>query len=274
MFSPNNRITSFDYEGQTLKTFSHVESFLGGQIGGFQNRTEPTTLPQQGPSKQTLEPSVTGTSVVAIKYKDGVMMAADTLASYGSLARFRDLERISKVGKYTILGASGDISDLQYLNSHLDELITGYDIVDDGSALSPESLHSYITRLLYARRNKFDPLWNMCVVAGFRNGKSFLGWSDLRGSSYTDDTVATGYGNYIARPLLRSAFRPDLSRDEALNILETCMKVLFFRDARSLNRIQVATITEQGANISAPYELATDWSVGEIYYSGWNVKNS
>ena len=32
----------------------------------------------------------TGTSILAVKYNGGIMMAADTLGSYGSLARFRD----------------------------------------------------------------------------------------------------------------------------------------------------------------------------------------
>ena len=33
----------------------------------------------EDPKQHTLSPVVTGTSVLAIKYKDGVMMAADTL---------------------------------------------------------------------------------------------------------------------------------------------------------------------------------------------------
>lgn len=36
------------------------------------------------------------------------------LASYGSLARFRDLERMAALGETTLLASSGDISDLQF----------------------------------------------------------------------------------------------------------------------------------------------------------------
>jgi 20S proteasome subunit beta 7 len=70
---------------------------------------------------------------LGIKYKDGVMIAADTLgknsfhfteklASYGSLARFADIQRVVPVGKFSILGASGDFSDFQYILKLLDEL--------------------------------------------------------------------------------------------------------------------------------------------------------
>jgi 20S proteasome subunit beta 7 len=50
---------------------------------------------------------VTGSSVLAVKYDKGVMIAADTLASYGSLARYKDVRRIIPVGDRTIIGASG-----------------------------------------------------------------------------------------------------------------------------------------------------------------------
>lgn len=65
---------------------------------------------------------MTGTSVIAIKYVDGVMLAADTLGSYGSLTRFTDLERLYKTGENTIVGAGGEYSDFQYIKELLEEL--------------------------------------------------------------------------------------------------------------------------------------------------------
>jgi 20S proteasome subunit beta 7 len=43
---------------------------------------------QSGPKQHTQSPIVTGTSVIAIKYKDGVVIAADNL---GALARLPHL---------------------------------------------------------------------------------------------------------------------------------------------------------------------------------------
>ena len=42
------------------------------------------------------DPAPSGTSILAIKYDGGIMMAADTLGSYGSLARFRDERKYKK----------------------------------------------------------------------------------------------------------------------------------------------------------------------------------
>jgi hypothetical protein len=75
------------------------------------------------PHKATTSPIVTGSSVLAIKYRDGVMMCADTLGSYGSMAKFTDLCRLRAVGQFTLLGASGEYSDFQYIMDLLDELV-------------------------------------------------------------------------------------------------------------------------------------------------------
>jgi 20S proteasome alpha/beta subunit len=68
----------------------------------------------------------------------------------------------------------------------------------------------------------------------------FLSYVDLLGTTYSASTLATGYGAYIAQPLLRKAVEGKenvLTEDEARKILEDCMRVLFYRDARSLNKV-------------------------------------
>lgn len=227
---------------------------------------QPIFETQQEPIKHTLQPTITGTSILGIKYKDGVMLCGDTLVSYGSLAKFRTVERIKKLNKNTMIGGTGDYSDFQFVVKELGELITRDEIIDDGSTLSPKAIHSFLTRRLYQRRNKMNPLWGQFVIAGF-HGKPILGLSDLRGTSYEDETIATGFGAHLARPLLRKGFKQDLSKEEAKQLLETSMRVLFYRDARSYNRIQLATVTADGVEISSPYELQTDWSFGNIVYS-------
>lgn len=42
-------------------------------------------------------PITTGSSVIGLKFDGGVIIAADTLVSYGSMARFRNIDRVFKV---------------------------------------------------------------------------------------------------------------------------------------------------------------------------------
>merc|ERR1712032_395206 len=66
----------------------------GPDVQGFHNF--PNKPAFNGPRTVTQSPVTTGSSVLAMKYEGGVLMAADTLGSYGSMARFPDLNRIMK----------------------------------------------------------------------------------------------------------------------------------------------------------------------------------
>ena len=90
---------------------------------------------------------------------------------------------------------------------------------------------------------------------------SFLGMTDIYGSTYESDVLATGYGLHLAIPLLRKHARLDMSRAEAQALLEDCMKVLFYRDTRTLNSFQVATITKDGSTVSEPFSVKTNWEL-------------
>ncbi|KDD77122.1 proteasome subunit protein [Helicosporidium sp. ATCC 50920] len=204
-------------------------------------------------------PYVTGTSVLGVTYKDGVMMASDMLASYGSTKRYKSFSRMARVNDFTVLGASGELSDFQYITRLLEELSDEEYCVDDGHKLQPKEVFAYLKSVMYNRRNKFDPLWNSLIVGGVYEGKPFLGTVGMIGTSYTDEHVATGFGNHLARPLMRERHRPDMSESEARELLHDCLRVLYYRDKNSINKFQLANITAAGVSISEPFALDTTW---------------
>ncbi|XP_038624603.1 proteasome subunit beta type-4 [Tachyglossus aculeatus] len=218
------------------------------------------------PLSRTQSPMVTGTSVLGLKFDGGVMIAADMLGSYGSLARFRNISRLMRVNETTVLGASGDYADFQYLKQVIDQMVIDEELLGDGHSYSPKALHSWLTRAMYSRRSKMNPLWNTVVIGGFADGQSFLGYVDMLGVAYEAPSLATGYGAYLAQPLLREALekQPVLSRAEARELLERCMRVLYYRDARSYNRFEIATVTEKGVEVEGPLSSETNWDIAHL----------
>jgi len=165
---------------------------------------------------------------------------------------------MKKVGDHTLIGASGDISDFQAVMSMVEEMQTLDMARDDGCCMTPRDFHQYLGRVMYNRRNKFDPLWNELVVAGFRDGKPFLGMVDLIGTMFEDDVIATAFGTHVCLPLLRKA-GSDLSKEEATKVMEDCLRVLFYRNTKSSTRIQISTVTAAGVEVGEPYEVSTYW---------------
>jgi 20S proteasome subunit beta 7 len=216
------------------------------------------------PTTRTSQPIVTGTTVIGMKYKDGVMLAADTLASYGSMARYNDMKRIQKVGKNTLIGASGEMSDFQSIMNILEGMDREDMNQDDGYTRTPNEVHGYLRSVMYQRRNKGNPLWNQLLVAGYRDEKSFLGYVDLIGTAYEENFIATGFGAYLAIPIIRERWSAEMDEGEARTLLEDCLRVMFYRDCRASNRIQIAKATQEGTMISEPYILATDWETANF----------
>ncbi|XP_052263874.1 proteasome subunit beta type-4-like isoform X2 [Dreissena polymorpha] len=230
-------------------------NFPGGKIAGHNE-----------PVKRTMYPIVTGTSVLGLKFKDGVVLAADKLGSYGSMAKFRDLTRLLKVNDQTVVGAGGDYADYQFLTEIIEQRVIEEECLNDGFGYTPNSLFSWLTRVMYNRRSNINPLWNTYVVAGWQKGEGFLGYVDKIGTAYQAPTIATGYGAYIAQPLLREALEknPNMTAEQAAEQLDRCLKVLYYRDARSLNKYDLAIITKDGVEIRSSIVSKTNWEIAHM----------
>jgi 20S proteasome subunit beta 7 len=227
-----------------------------------------------GPKTHTMYPTVTGSSVIGLKYDSGVLLAADTLGSYGSMAKLRNVSRVRKLNNQVAVGFSGDVADAEFLTKVLNGMVTDDAVADDGTSLTPKGVYSWITRVYYNRRSKFEPLWNQAVVAGFDQATDtpFLGCVNLLGYSWEDNIIATAFGNHLSLPILRSfvdekkGALPNLA--EAQQLIEQCMKVLYARDARSWNKYEVVKIDKSGVVISEPQTIKIDWKVVADYSEG------
>lgn len=63
------------------------------------------------------------------------------------------------------------MSDFQYMQNFLDELMVDEFTAGDEHDLGPAEIHEYLSRVMYARRSKMNPLWNSLLVGGAKDGK-------------------------------------------------------------------------------------------------------
>ncbi|XP_014672304.1 PREDICTED: proteasome subunit beta type-4-like [Priapulus caudatus] len=254
---------------QTFGDFSLWQN--GPQPGNIYNFPGQSTSSGNDTRQRTVQPMTTGTSVLGVKFDGGVMLAADMLGSYGSTARFRGISRVMKVNASTVLTASGDYADFQYLKSIMEQKVIEENCLDDGFKYTPQSIFSWMTRVLYQRRSHQDPLWNTYIVGGLNDSKPFLGYIDKLGTAYEANAIASGFGQYIALPILRELVeqKPLLTQQEAREAIVKCMRILFYRDARSFNKFEIVTVTKDGVVIEPPQSAETNWNVAH-FVKGFN----
>ena len=139
---------------------------------------------------------------------------------------------------------------MQYLDRLLKSLDTQEAYSSAGHSLNAQNLHTYLAKVFYKRRSDFNPLWNQVLVAGLdAESRPFLASADLLGTTFSAPSLATGFGAHLAQPLLRKV-APDeeaaaqLTKEQALEAVKESMKVLFYRDARSLDKYSIAVVTK------------------------------
>lgn len=206
----------------------------------------------------------TGTSIVGVKYDKGVIIAGDMLVSYGNLARYHNVDRVFKINENIILGVSGDYADFQFIKQLIDEMILSHYSMEDKITMKPKDLYTWLTRVLYNRRSKFNPLWLEMVVGGMQYDEPFLGHVNVRGRAYTNDVVASGFGTHLALPIMREySEKGVLNEAKAQELIKKSMEVLFYRDCRGYPRYSQANMNDQGCTITK-HDVDQNWDLAHL----------
>ena len=200
----------------------------------------------ESPMQHSLGAINVGTSVMALKFNGGVIIAADTAISYGGMKRIKDARRIVKLSDECAYACSGEMADFQHLQKELAKKQEADEIEQDGATfLKPKDYYNWISRMNYNRRMKMNPLWCSTVVGGVRKdtGEVFLGMTDLYGTRVEHDFLLTGLSAHYCQVLMQNGWRADISEQEAKKLLSDCMRVMFYRDKKAADTIQFAVIT-------------------------------
>uniref|UniRef100_A0A0N5AW27 Proteasome subunit beta n=1 Tax=Syphacia muris TaxID=451379 RepID=A0A0N5AW27_9BILA len=222
--------------------------------------------------ERTLNPTCTGTTVVALAYDGGVAVMADRLVSYGKMARYKHVSRQYRVNNDVVVAFSGDHADFQWLQNVIERQTCQLRAYDPLSNLSPQMLHAYLTSLLYFRRSRLNPVWNTLIVAGMQmeNGekKPFIGVITPRGVAYRTNSVATGIGAMLLNQVIETEVGNlktvnDLTKNEAVSILKKAFELTIYHDCVADNEFEITTVDKDGVTLGKPETLTGNWDIAE-----------
>jgi len=154
------------------------------------------------------------------------------------------------------------MSDFQCIVEYFKEKDLADSIQEDGYKFhTAKDYATYLSEWTYVRRRKIDPLFNVSIVGGVDNkGMKYLGYIDQYGTLLEGDFLVAGLAHYFCKVLLQSFSKPDMTEERAREVLEMCMRVLVYRDARASERIQICTVTKEGVKIEAPKNIKSMWT--------------
>jgi proteasome beta subunit len=161
------------------------------------------------------------TTVLAIKYQDGALIAGDRRATEGFQIADRRIEKVFKIDEYSamaIAGAAGPCIEMAKLFQteleHYEKL--------EGMPLSAEGKANKLGQMVKANLPMvFQGLVVMPLYVGFdqKRGEGRIFKYDITGGRYEEsDYHAIGSGGKDARNTMREHFKKNLSQPEALKL--------------------------------------------------------
>jgi proteasome beta subunit len=180
----------------------------------------PHLLPGAAPTLDVVD-APHGTTVLALRYRDGVIMAGDRQATAGYQVASRRIEKIFKADEYSGVGIAGAAGPAMEMAKLFQTELEHYEKVE-GDNLSLDGKANKLGQMI--RMNLPAALQGLAVVpifAGFdeKTGVGRLFKYDITGGRYEETNYdAQGSGSKDARDSLKKLWRKDMVRDDALRV--------------------------------------------------------
>jgi proteasome beta subunit len=161
------------------------------------------------------------TTVVALRYADGVIMAGDRRATMGNIIAHRSMEKVFAADRFSAVAIAGSAGMAVEMVRLFQVQLEHYEKVE-GTALSLEGKANQLAQMV--RQNLPLAMQGLVVVPLFAGYDTTRGIGriysyDATGGHYEEtDFQGTGSGSRDARSTIKLGYREGLSRDEAVDL--------------------------------------------------------
>jgi len=193
----------------------------------------------------------TGTSIVGIVCKDGIVMAADRRVTLGGqLVIEKNLQKVVQINDYLVVAGTGVASDVEMLKKIVRAELKLKQLKSKTRPTVKEAAN-LIGMLAYRNIRQFSPLPSVAgmLVGGYNEDNSV----ELYTISPAGDTVKVeeydanlSSGMPFILGLLERQYKKDMTIKQGVNLAIEALKSSTQRDPASGNAIDVFTITNEG----------------------------
>ncbi|MCK4883371.1 MAG: proteasome subunit beta [Candidatus Diapherotrites archaeon] len=184
----------------------------------------------------------TGTTTVALKCKDCVVLATDRQGSIGSIKE--KVTKIIQLDDHLAITTAGSAGHNQALSRHLKAEANLYKIKKN-MPITVQALGTVVSNMFFSQRY-YPPIAVMLLGGYDRNGPQIM--SLFPDGSAVDDEIyyATGSGMPVALGVLETLFKPDMSEKEGIEVATRTINTAIKRESNTGFEADVAVIDKNG----------------------------
>ncbi|RUP52204.1 proteasome subunit beta type-6 [Jimgerdemannia flammicorona] len=184
-----------------------------------------------------------GTTTMAVTFKGGVIIGADSRSTIGSFIANRVTNKLAEVHDLIYCCRSGSSADTQAVSDIVRYYLQMY-TVNEKEPPSVRTAAALFRELCYTNK---DNLTAGFIVAGWdRHDKGTIWNVPLGGSLHQQPFAIGGSGSTYIYGYCDATFREDMSKDECMEFMKNSISLAMSRDGSSGGCIRLAVITETG----------------------------
>jgi len=205
----------------------------------------------------------TGTTILGIVCKDGVVMAADRQSTAGNMVMNKNSKKVQKINDYLVLASAGVVSDIQRTSKLLTAELKLKELKSKSKPTIKQAAN-LLNTITYSqiRQPSMIPSMVGTLIAGFdEDGSAELYTIEPAGSviKVEDYDANFGSGMQFVIGLLERQYKKDMTIKEGVELAKEALKSSTQRDTASGYGIDVFTITKQGIKKVVDQEIISEY---------------
>ncbi|ODV84463.1 hypothetical protein CANARDRAFT_29009 [[Candida] arabinofermentans NRRL YB-2248] len=184
-----------------------------------------------------------GTSIMAVTFKDGVILGADSRTTTGSYIANRVTDKLTQIHDKVWCCRSGSAADTQAVADIVKYHLDMYK-ANNGRSPTTKIAASLFQELCY---NNKDNLTAGIICAGYdeKNGGEVYS-IPLGGSIHKHEYTIAGSGSVFVYGWCKKNFKPQMTQEETINFIKTALSQAIRWDGSSGGVIRMVILTKAG----------------------------
>jgi proteasome beta subunit len=204
-----------------------------------------------------------GTTILGIVCKDGVVMAADRRSVAGTIVMSKNIQKTVQINDYLVTSATGNASDIEMQKKVIAAQLKLKELRSK-SRPTVNQAANLIGTVTYQNIRQPSMITSIVgtLVAGFNeDGTTELYTVEPAGTAMKVDDYDANFGSGMpfVMGLLERQYKKDMSVNEAVELAVEAVKASTQRDVGSGNGIDVFTITKNGINHIVEQEISSEY---------------
>ncbi|KPI84632.1 putative Proteasome beta 2 subunit [Leptomonas seymouri] len=192
----------------------------------------------------------TGTTIVGVVYKDGVVLGADTRATEGSIVADKRCRKIHYMAPNIMCCGAGTSADTEAVTNMVSSHLALHRLETGKQSRVLEAL-TLLKRHLYRYQGHVSAA---LVLGGVDVEGPFLATIAPHGSTDRLPFVTMGSGSIAAMAQMEAAYKDNMTCEEAKELVASAIRKGIFNDPYSGTQVDVCVITKESTELIIGYD--------------------